>query len=130
MSKLRQAIMKAASYIERHPAEFNFGAYHVPDCGAPGCAIGWIEHFAGTKRGDTLICEGQFFSGKDWEPKQLKFYADMDSLSRGYWRYDNVDCARTLRLYANKFHPAKQLPSGASICEAIILRKESDNVPA
>lgn len=41
------AILKAADHIEKEPHLYNFYCNRVPDCGTPGCMLGWIGHFMG-----------------------------------------------------------------------------------
>ena len=131
------AIMKAADMVESNPDKFNFNATRVPDdCGSPGCALGWIGHFAG--RPAKLRYEGYYgFSDVAISTLGLAadaswatdiFYDRMDVLlsaqtGKGYkvggklhdtaWRYDASVCASALRLYAVKYHaPAKPAFTG------------------
>ena len=48
---VREAILAAADHIETYPKKFSFASVEVPSrrsCGTPGCALGWIGHFAGS----------------------------------------------------------------------------------
>lgn len=121
---LYQAILLAADHIERNPGEFNFNTCDLPDgpgCGTPGCALGWIGVFGGAKeRGNGLYCgialvaftdySGGFESIGTHNPlmkiTQSEFYDRMDALV-GSWKENAADCARALRLYANKYHAPK-----------------------
>jgi hypothetical protein len=123
---IRDAILKAADWIEGHPRHFSFGFIKVPDCGSPGCAIGWIDHFLNIPAGalinggcDPWVYENRSTLGVCDE----KFYIRMDKTGIINWRAYAKECAEALRLYADKYHPAepsKELPSGADVCRAII----------
>ncbi len=41
-AQIREAILKAADRIERNPDGYNFYSNGKPDCGSPGCMMGWI----------------------------------------------------------------------------------------
>lgn len=100
--QIREAILKAADSIEKHSELFNFSSTVIPDCGTPGCALGWIAFHR---------LEAQHSSGMTWIPDKpvehsdLDFYRRMDGLQSN-WKYNAVDCAKALRLYADKYHPA------------------------
>lgn len=97
------AILKAADSIEQNPNLFNFSSIFNPnpDCGTPGCAIGWIS----------------LWSGKAWEfpgsaihkamgvNTDTCFYKRMNSLVGHGWQLEAAVCAKALRLYADKYHP-------------------------
>jgi hypothetical protein len=110
--QIRDAILAAASHIERNPGEFAFSSINIPDgpgCGTPGCAIGWIAAF---RKG-----EYQSFNGKAWNavcnPMGINdslFYDRMCVLDGGHeWKHDAARCAGALRAYAYKYHPARPL---------------------
>lgn len=45
---VREAILKAADFIEANPRKFSYHATMVPaTCRTKGCLLGWIGHFAG-----------------------------------------------------------------------------------
>lgn len=104
------AIMKAADTIERYPDSFSFGSCTVPkghDCGTPGCALGWIAFYLGHERGSRIVEIDAAIN------RRSEFYDAMKQLSPGYasWIGNAATCAKTLRLYAAKYHaPAKQPP--------------------
>ena len=52
MTTVYEAIMLAADHIERNPADFNFMSIGIPDCGTPGCALGWIGSFGGLTKSE------------------------------------------------------------------------------
>jgi hypothetical protein len=99
-----EAIMRAGDHIERHPDLFKFSRFCIPKRGSPGCALGWIGHFAGM--------EAAYTGAGMRVPKEVlgldgdtTFYQLMGKLSGGGgWRYDAEICARTLRAYAAKHH--------------------------
>jgi hypothetical protein len=108
---IRDAILKAADHIERHPGDFDFGSAMVPHtCGSPGCALGWLGHFIGGCTTYRHVCDRVF--GID----EYKFYERLTEAemgpkpdwSYGTWHRDAGVCARVLRLYADKYHPAER----------------------
>ena len=112
---IREAILKAADYIEVHPAEFNFMSISIPKggCGTPGCALGWIGHFANIRSGIDKAAKKALGLAD-----QVDFYRRMDIMLCGSypgpttWRQDPKECARALRLYADRFHPAEKAEVG------------------
>lgn len=111
---IREAILKAADHIERNPKAFNFQSIYVPDtdCGTPGCALGWIGHYLGMRESGANSAPLSEFSVPPalglgtFTVGNREFYGRMDDLAEG-WRYDASLCATGLRLYADKYHPAK-----------------------
>lgn len=103
------AMMKAADQIEARPDLFRFMSSDVPaNCGSPGCALGWIGHFA--RRRD-LTRHDQVSKGLlGLHP--LEFYKRLSELDGespefriiGDWADDPALCASTLRAYAAKYH--------------------------
>src|ERR1700744_3923576 len=136
------AIMKAADQVERHPEEFKFSTTEKPGCGPPGCAIGWIGFMLGIEDKPgfcyiTPVC-------KELGVSDYRFYCRLDKLT-GFtigpppmsekvlarrWTRNASECARGLRLYAEKYHghekPAERnfaqemeaVMAGAKIAEA------------
>jgi hypothetical protein len=106
------AIMKAANHIERHPGEFDFNQIPIPGaCGTPGCALGWIGFFYGTGKCAQL---DNGYNGAHAVAVLLgfsnagPFYHRMGELDASRrWSCDPSLCARTLRLYAAKYHTLK-----------------------
>lgn len=98
-----QAIMRAADSIEGNPRLFDFDSILLPDheCGTPGCALGWVSLYLGLRRSD---------NNYEYDPLALgsesKFYRRMNVLcGDSYdWMDNAITCARTLRLYAEKYH--------------------------
>lgn len=113
MSIERYAILKAADQIETRPETFNFCETGIPhDCGSPGCALGWIGHFASTPvAGSVLDVAVDFLRLGDHVDADAVFYERMSRLQYG-WRDNAHDCAKTLRLYADAHHPRANIPNG------------------
>lgn len=109
---IRQAILKAADHIERNPGQFNFMAAGVPHpCGSPGCALGWTGHFMGCTDGFNEVCSVMGLAITRPELPELgefDFYNRMDAINGDNgWRWEASKCAATMRLYADKYHPAE-----------------------
>jgi hypothetical protein len=112
------AMLRAADHIEKHPRLFDFSRTRIPpDCGTPGCALGWIGHFAGRTKARLRVMFGLSYVHRGiaivtpeagLEPiipiTARAFYMRMDSLSAGNWRQDALICATAMRLYAERFH--------------------------
>jgi hypothetical protein len=121
---IRDAILKAADHIERNPAEFRFASIAIPGgpgCGTPGCALGWIGAFGGLEAAchgfnrsanEMLELPSEFLSGSLHGPTiEYAFYNRMDALCGSIsWRVSASECARSMRLYADKYHPATDKP--------------------
>lgn len=113
---IREAILKAADHIERNPLDFDFWKTGVPgSCGTPGCALGWIGHFMGETNYFNDVCDVMGLGiTKPHLPErgEFDFYRRMDKIEgpavlHGKWTNSAELCARTLRLYADKYHPAE-----------------------
>lgn len=115
------AILAAADHIERYPREFQFCAVSIPkkpNCGMPGCALGWIGTFANLPPVDN---ESDSISRVAWNDifppghpayiecllgiSQHEFYRHMNSFVHK-WMTNAKACARGLRLYAEHYHSA------------------------
>lgn len=107
--EIRQAILKAADHIEHHPKDFLYSQNAIPECGTPGCAIGWVGHFLGMTSKDNADF-GRVAIAIGVPASVFAFSDRMDRLHGGFvnWRHDAADCALTLRRYANKYHPADE----------------------
>ena len=115
---IRQAILKAADSIEQNPTLFNFTSIQTPsaDCGTPGCALGWIGFHLEVanvwwKSPKFYRLLGLRSGTENVDDADQHFYDRMDELQR-VWGHDANVCALTLRLYANKYHPAEQVNTG------------------
>lgn len=105
MMNTYEAIMRAANHIERNPSSFDFDKTDIPapDCGTPGCALGWIGCFAGITGGIEEVAdhgEGNSLLKID----QKIFYRRMDELAGALWIWSATKCATGMRLYAEKYH--------------------------
>lgn len=102
--EIREAILKAADHIQANPGEFDFGAWWVPNgCGTPGCAVGWIAHFMGWEAGVGCWNDAARVVGVE----SLEFMNRMGEVSGNQlgWTQSATECARALRLYADRWHP-------------------------
>lgn len=113
---IRDAILKAADHIEGSPRLFNFGKCATPhDCGTPGCALGWIGFFAGKQFHGAIVCDVAASIGIPGNVRgssEGTFYERMNKLCADddrIWIEDAAACARGMRLYADKYHPATAL---------------------
>jgi len=120
MTNIRQAILMAARSIEQNPELFNFQSFVAPNksCDTPGCALGWIGIYLGATIRDQLsitVNGYRFQDGLISIAETLgyhhpdEFYAQLDAI--GAWRNKASDCANTLRLYVNKYHPVDSIES-------------------
>jgi hypothetical protein len=102
---IRDAILEAAAHIERNPDDFNFHSIEKPShCGTPGCAIGWIGVFAGIEEEHpSWLSAIKRQTGIDAHD----FYKKMSDIQLG-WIFEAASCAITMRLYADKYHPAER----------------------
>jgi len=129
------AIMRAADHIENHPNEFNFSSVWIPgtdderSCGTPGCALGWIGHFAGVKGLSEIEMPWRLGFDGLWLDAVRNFYARMDALNRR-WRRDSIACSGALRLYAEKYHSnEKPCRSDSELVADLMRRVNSAKIP-
>ena len=114
----RDAILRAAAQVEKHPKSFGFSHYCIPEpCGSPGCALGWIGHYAGlpAKSWGATMLVPQAVLGLP-EGGAHDFYDRMESLVKG-WRWDAALCAKALRMYADKYHADSRRPTSALVAD-------------
>lgn len=108
MNSIYTAIMKAADTIERHPELYNFLSNEVPDCGSPGCLLGWIGHHLGLRGGNVfeavtpLLCS----NGTD-ALETLRYWGSPTSENESYGPVgqDSKAAAAHLRWLAPQFKP-------------------------
>jgi hypothetical protein len=119
---VREAILKAANQIEREPSCWSYMKDMVPECGTPGCALGWIGHFAGV-RGHIDNVAVLLGVERVEGTIQWGFYNRIQSLTGGrplpqtHTTADDYflthatlpQIAEVLRLYADKYHPAPKV---------------------
>ena len=90
-----EATLATAKLFEQRPELFDFCKVSVPLCGAPGCAIGYIEHFMGF--------EGVIDGNRSLGTTRTEFYERMRELVTREWINSASLCAVGLRLYAEKY---------------------------
>ena len=90
-----EATLATAELFEREPKMFDFSRVVVPDCGTPGCAIGYIERFMGF--------EGVIDGNRSLGTTRTEFYERMSELVTREWINNASICAVGLRLYAEKY---------------------------
>ncbi len=104
---IREAILKAADHIEAYPQWFDYNPVIVPSrsCGTPGCALGWIGFFMGL--GKKSVADVAF--RMDLLGGSMEFYDGMNKVNKSAGWISNAEkCAKALRLYADKYHPASK----------------------
>jgi hypothetical protein len=97
-----EATLATAELFEREPKLFRFSETSVPDCGTPGCALGYIGYFMG----QTGCISGESTIGVD----SGVFYDRMRPLAPN-WIIDASRCAKGLRLYAEKYLREDHIPT-------------------
>lgn len=113
------AIMKAADHVEREPSLYEFRNVRVPDCGSPGCMLGWIGYFLGIRPG-TLIqsyCSPQVATPAKLLglKSQTDFYQRLNDFGLdGSYVRDHKFAARVMRLYAEKYHSGESSAEDAA----------------
>jgi len=121
MSTIREAILKAADHIERHPSAFDFMTTEVPgDCGSIGCVIGWIAFFHPQFAKRTChvheLCRAMLGIEGPTELWSATFYTRLYEIDEAEglafvdlntWRHNACRVPITLRKYADKYHPAR-----------------------
>ena len=120
---IRQAILRAADSIEQNPHLFEFHQTQCPDdgCGMPGCALGWIGHHLILPLNNSggypqdfeggLSVVGHAMGIEDGPCDRSAdgvFYDRLDEVADGHWTIDASICAKTLRKYADVWHPAQR----------------------
>ena len=90
-----EATLATAKLFEREPKMFDFSRVVVPDCGTPGCAIGYIERFMGF--------EGVIDGNRSLGTTRTEFYDRMGELVTRGWIDSASLCATGLRLHAEKY---------------------------
>jgi hypothetical protein len=89
----RDAVAKAADFIEKNPERFEFYRTQVPASKEHenACAIGWIGYFAGMAPG-TFVCDvTHHFGTSDWE-----IYMKLNE-HYTLWNHNHILCASALR---------------------------------
>lgn len=127
------AIMKAADQIEKNPELWDFNTLAIPECGTPGCALGWIGHFSKCKISKEAKLVGmvpqQTYLGNValsmGLPSESSFYERINDLAGhnglDWWlsKASTNDIARVLRLYAEKYHGHEKQPAKTGIPDSV-----------
>jgi hypothetical protein len=111
MSFAREAILKAADHIEKHPELYDFFKHDIPADGQRGCLLGWIGRFAGMPAevyGAASRNPLEFAARKVGFHDSTSFYGRMhmhghagSSWQQGTgWAYNAEDAANALRSLA------------------------------
>ncbi len=102
------ATMRAADHIEVHPELWSFGRISVPECGSPGCALGWVGHFAGVPAGESIYGVYKILGVS----KGSDFYDRLHELNDDStdWQFNAPKIPKLLRLYANKYLKQDHIP--------------------
>lgn len=104
-------IMAAADQIEKDPGSFKYSNPTVPQCGSPGCAVGWIGSLAEVKPGTcvTDVCRDVMGIPGPQQRSHPRFHAPyntferrMDAIDCGWKQFDRVGPA--MRRYAEIHH--------------------------
>jgi hypothetical protein len=115
-SKVRNAILLAASHIESTPHDYDYDRNSKPVCRTPGCMLGWIGKFLRIARVDAN--DEHVSAYTDTVAKRLghsglsEFLGIAGSISQqefGSLKNHQVEpkaAAKVLRVYADQFHPA------------------------
>jgi hypothetical protein len=110
---IRQAVLKAADHIERNPHLYEFYRNEVPECGTPGCMLGWIGHFLGVKGSVGYeVCPAMGLGeGQDGFIRNgIHELAVEESKRTNQWANyagDAKTAARLMRLWVDRHHPAE-----------------------
>ncbi len=105
---IRQAILKAADSIEDNPKLFLFSCVSIPspDCGTPGCAIGWIGYHMGLPTGEWMGAgDRSIYSLLGIDKYDCCFEHLTETVGSRKWMGSAKKCAKALRLYADVHHP-------------------------
>ena len=113
---IRTATLKAADSIEQNPDNYLFMSNQKPDCGTPGCALGWVGFHLGVAENENgcslyhlVVADvlGFIAPPDTFVYADRPFYGRMDDINNSIeWRHSAKKCAAALRLYADKYHPA------------------------
>lgn len=114
MSEVREAILKAADSIEAEPELYQFTNLLVHTCDTPSCPLGWIAYHLGLTGPERLGSDGLGVYFSDTEvyarlgiSNDVCFIELNEFDDTGDWVEDVEICARVLREYADKYHPAE-----------------------
>lgn len=102
-----EATLAAADLIELQPLNYEFWNNEVPvHCNSCGCALGWIGFFLGVEPRTSSQHE---VASRRLGIRPSEFYRTLDELTGSdrdsvrNWRESPRECAKALRLYAQKY---------------------------
>ena len=109
--EIYDAIMKAADHIAAKPHLFSYGSTDVPanECGAPGCALGWICFVMDVKREGETGLDGMALNTLGINYWGFNGFDDRMNEINVKWSGSAKQCAITLRAYAAKYHAPKPI---------------------
>ena len=113
---VRQAILAAASHIERNPDQYKFHANGKPACGTPGCLMGWIGVYAGVaKSSHSYMNDTKAALGFDYQDITQFWSNKINSVPHNDWMRLSMfqvradAAAELLRVFADERFPAEPL---------------------
>ena len=141
---IREAILKAADHVQTHQDMWCYSLSEVPECGSPGCALGWIGHFANIKGDaeDVAVAMGlpKLHDQHGVGYHQWEFYDRVQQLVGEPGFTDRhrgptflhlataAEAAHVMRLYADVYHPAEKHHGIPSSVRAIFETAQSELV--
>jgi hypothetical protein len=105
-AEIRGAILRAATTVERDPKLFKWSVCHIPECGTPGCAVGWIGAHLGIPANESLEQVARELGVLDVFYERMSEVTQQFGWSYGQWRDSAEYAATALRAYADKYYPA------------------------
>lgn len=124
------AMMKAADYIESNPNALNIYNIMIPlDKNGAGCALGWTGYFLGLT--DRVYNNVHPLLGVKDPNSSREYFERMNALQGkepGVWFHDSARCARTMRLYASKYH-ALTRRTDSELVAALMRKISTERMP-
>jgi hypothetical protein len=102
-TQIRGAILKTADLFERKPHLYSYRNIEVPECGTPGCMLGYIGMYLGVKKG-SFVKRDVSCGALGMEPEPTLYALGHENFA-GYTS-DAAKAVSLLRAYANKYFPA------------------------
>lgn len=110
--QIRAAILKTAALFETRPELYNFNEIKVPDCGSPGCMLGWIGVHLGIPAGTIVhvdVCQAIGIKSRDLY-NHCASWREVAGYTTPYTE-DAAIAAGALRAFANKYSSKQLDPS-------------------
>lgn len=117
---IRTAILQAADHIEAHPSALAFFNGRVPDnISGDGCPLAWVGFFFGMEKDKPVAMRShrmiqEMFPDSGYKALEA-FFRRMDEFLperlHFVWANNAKVCAKTLRKYADKYHPELTQPT-------------------